>query len=407
MRKDKDIVLIANYGPTPGTKSNDRMVTIIDLLVEQGYNVELISTTFQHSTKKQKQIAEEVIEQLPYKYTMVYESGYPKNVSLKRVYSHSIAAKNLSKYLNERKKPDLIFVVTTSTAFAYAATKYAKENDIKLVIDVQDLWPEAFKMVVKNDFLYNLIFHRQKKKANTIYAAADGIIGVSQTYVKRALSVNNHAKHSTSVFLGTQLNKFDSFVDIDKSIKLKTKEEFWVAYIGTLGHSYNLNDIIDAFEILKNKGLTKIKFKVLGDGPLKETFVSRAASKDIECEFLGRLPYPEMVKYLTNCDMAVNPIIDQSAASIINKVGDYAAAKLPVINTQPDKEYRQLVEKYEIGFNCNNGDIEGIAEKIEFLYNNKDIREKMGENNRQLAQQKFDRNKTYKQIIDMIDSLVL
>ncbi len=400
----KDIVIIANYGPTPNTKSNDRIVTILNLLIKQGFDVELISTSFQHSTKKQKQIDEDIIQQLPYKYTMVYESGYLKNVSLKRVYSHSTAAKNLSKYLNERKKPDLIYTVTTSTAFAYAATKYVKKNDIKLVIDVRDIWPEVFKIVVKNKFLYNLIFHRQKKKANAIYAAADGIIGVSQTYVDRALSVNNKAKTAFSVFLGTQLDRFDEYADEDMTIK--PKGELWVAYIGTLGHSYNLNDIIDAFEILKNKGLTKIKFKVLGDGPLKDNFITRAENKGIECEFLGRLPYPQMVKYLTNCDIAVNPIIDQSSASIINKVGDYAAARLPIINTQPDKEYRQLVQEYRIGFNCNNGDIESIAEKIEFLYNDREQRVEMGENNRRLAEEKFDRNKTYPQIVELIKSLI-
>lgn len=117
----KDILIIANYGPTPGTKSNDRIVTLLDLLIAEGYNVELVSTSFQHSKKEQKKIDDKVLEDLPYKYTMVYEPGYPKNVSLKRFYSHHVAAKNLTKYLNGRKKPDLIFVVTTSTAFGYAA----------------------------------------------------------------------------------------------------------------------------------------------------------------------------------------------------------------------------------------------------------------------------------------------
>ena len=117
----KDILIIANYGPTPGGKSNDRLDTIIKLLLKEGMGVEFISSTFSHSKKAQKQLDEKVIKGLPYKYTMVYEPGYPKNVSLKRFQSHHVAAKNLTNYLNDRKKPDLIFAVTTSTAFGYAA----------------------------------------------------------------------------------------------------------------------------------------------------------------------------------------------------------------------------------------------------------------------------------------------
>ncbi|MGI6701989.1 MAG: glycosyltransferase family 4 protein [Christensenellales bacterium] len=400
----KDILILANYGPTPGTKSNDRIITLLDLLITEGYNVELVSTSFQHSKKEQKKIDDKVLEDLPYKYTMVYEPGYPKNVSLKRFYSHHVAAKNLTKYLNDRKKPDLIFAVTTSTAFGYAAAMYAKKNNIKLVIDVRDIWPEVFKLVIKNDLIADMLFYGQKKKADAIYAQADGIVGVSQTYVDRALSVNKKVKEGLAVFLGTELNKFDKFIDKEKS--LKPEEELWVVYIGTLGHSYNINDVIDAFKILKEKGLTNIKFKVLGDGPLMDSFIERARNKDIECEFLGRLPYPDMVKYITNCDIAINPIVDSSSASIINKVADYAAAGLPLINTQPSKEFKKLLMDYNAGYNCNNGDIKDIAEKIENLCKDEKLREAMGANNRKLAMEKFDRNKTYPKIITLINEIL-
>lgn len=400
----KDIVLVANYGHTPDTKSNDRLQTIIDLLVAENYDVEFVCSSFNHTKKQQKQIDKEKLNRLPYKYTMLYEPGYKKNVSIKRFYSHNILAKNIKKYLDKRKKPDLVFTVSTSTSVGYAAAMYAKKNSIKLVVDVRDIWPEVFKLVIKNDFIADVLFYGQKKKADAIYAQADGIVAVSQTYVNRALSVNKKVKEGLAVFLGTQLDKFDEFADKEKS--LKPKDEFWVVYIGTLGHSYNINDIIDAFEILKEKGLTNIKFKVLGDGPLMDSFLSRAKDKDIECEFLGRKPYPEMVKYITNCDVAVNPIVESSSASIINKVGDYAAAGLPVINTQPDKEYRQLVEKYNVGFNCKNGDIKDISEKIEKLYEDEKLRFDMGNNNRKLAEEKFDRKYTYPQIIELIKNLL-
>ena len=51
-------------------------------------------------------------------------------------------------------------------------------------------------------------------------------------------------------------------------------------------------------------------------------------------EFTGRLPYSEMIRRITECDIAVNPIMHGVAKSIIIKVGDYAMVGLSVISTQ-------------------------------------------------------------------------
>ena len=81
----------------------------------------------------------------------------------------------------------------------------------------------------------------------------------------------------------------------------------------------------------------------MGNGPLQEVFEAYGKEKEVNCDFTGRLSYGEMVGKLCSCDIAVNPIRAGSAGSIINKVGDYAASGLPVINTQESVEYRKLV----------------------------------------------------------------
>ena len=115
------------------------------------------------------------------------------------------------------------------------------------------------------------------------------------------------------------------------------------------------------------------------------------------------LSYDKMVKKLCNCDIAINPISKGAAQSIINKVGDYAMAGLPVISTQECKEYRDLVENYNIGFNCENNNAQDVANKIEILYNDENLRKIMGQNNRKLAEEKFDRGVSYNKIITLIE----
>lgn len=399
----KDIVMVINYSSFPiAGKDNGRAFTIIDLLLEKGYDVELITSDFSHTYKRPKEISKEELESVDFKYTMLHEPAYPKNVCIKRFVAHSKLASNISKYLKKRKKPDLIFTVTTSTAVAYKTTKYAKKNNIPLVIDVQDLWPEAFKMVIKPQKLADIIFLREQQKANYIYKNADGIIGVSQEYVDRAMKVNRKNPPCASVYLGTSLLKFDSY--FDKAENIRPKDEFWVVYIGTLGTSYNIKVIIDAFKKLKDMGYTQIKFKILGSGPLMEEFENYAKETDVQAEFLGRVAYSEMVQYLASCNLAVNPIIDSSAASIINKVADYAMAGLPVINTLRSKEYIKLLSDYNAGYTCANDDSEQIAEHIKYLYENPEVCKEMGQNSRKSGEELFDRNKTYPEIIKIIEN---
>lgn len=110
-----------------------------------------------------------------------------------------------------------------------------------------------------------------------------------------------------------------------------------------------------------------------------------------------------MIKLCRQCDMVLNPIIAGTASSVINKVGDYAAMGIAVVNTQDNMEYRELVEKYNAGFNSVPENSESIAECIEKLYLDKKLCSEMGKNNRKMFNDLFDRSKTYKIIVDCIE----
>lgn len=395
-----DIVIVSQYlrDIECFESNNSRFVYIAKLLaMSKNNNVEIITSDYNH-TKKEK--FNKIGKLDGVKITACHEPGYPKNVCLKRFNSHKKLSKNIKEYLEKRKKPDIIYCAIPSLAVGKIVAQYAEKNGVRFVIDIQDLWPEAFKMVFKIPLLSNAIFYPMKRQANYIYKCADDIIAVSDTYRDRATSVNKKYKNKLTVFLGTNLEYFDKCKE--KNIKHYNDNIIRIAYIGTLGHSYNIKTIIDALELLKEK-YNNLNFLVMGSGPLKNQFEAYAKDKNINCEFTGRLEYPEMVGTLCSCDIAVNPITHGAAQSIINKVGDYAAAGLPVINTQENLEYRNLVEKYNIGYNCENSNKQDIANKIEILIKDKKLRKELGNNNRKLAEEKFDRKKTYNQIVKIIE----
>jgi glycosyltransferase involved in cell wall biosynthesis len=393
-----DIIILANFCFDFSENDNGRFLYLANMLAKK-HNVEIITSDFYHTEKRMRKKA---AAKWPFKITFLHELGYSRNVCLKRFYSHYVWGKNVKAYLEKRKKPDVIYCAVPSLSAPLAAAKYCEKRGIRFIIDVQDLWPEAFQMVVNIPVISDIAFLPFRKMADGIYKRADAVCAVSQTYVDRALRVNRKCDHGESVFLGTNLETFDNNA-ANNSVSRDAEDELRLAYCGTLGSSYDLTCVIDALYIVKKKGVQPPKFIVMGDGPDMERFRKYSAEKGVDAEFVGRVPYDKMCGILKSCDITVNPITTGAAQSIINKHADYAASGLPVLNTQESKEYRRLVKNYRMGFNCKNGDAEDLAEKMTRLIGDPQLRKEMGKNARRCAEELFDRSNSYLRIINLIE----
>lgn len=400
----KDVLLITNYFHFALEKSSSRYLYLANLISqEDGLDLEVVTSTFYHATKRQREYSKEFLNEFEYQINLIYEPGYNKNISLKRLHSHRVYAKNILKYLKVRKKPDVIYLVVPSLDVADMVSKYCEMNNIRLIVDIQDLWPESFKMAFNIPVISDIFFYPMLRKANRIYSRADEIIAVSDTFVKRGILLNKKDAKGISVYIGTDVEFARKCISTTKLIK--QKDEFWIMYVGTLSHSYNIKLVIDAISLLNKEGKKNIIFKVLGTGPMEQDFKSYAKEKEVYTDFLGMVEYKEMMAILASGDVAVNPIIKTSVSTIINKVGDYAAAGIPVINTQNSKEYRDLLVKYDAGVNCDPDDVDDLKNAINLLLTNKNLREQFSKNQSILANDLFDRSKTYKKIIDLLHSI--
>lgn len=389
----KDIVIIANFCRDFSKTDNGRFMYFCKELSKE-HRVEIITSDFRHTTKTHK---EPLVHNWPFIITFLHEPGYKKNISIQRFVSHRSWGKEVEKYLKARRKPDVVYCAVPSLTAPLSAAKYCEKNGVRFIIDIQDLWPEAFQLVLN----VPVLFKPFKNRADSIYMRADAICGVSKTYIDRALSINKRVKEGHVVFLGTQLSTFDEYAEKNKVEK--PDDELWLGYCGTLGASYDITIVIEALHILKQRGMNVPKFIVMGDGERRVEFESRAKKLGVDCLFTGRLPYDQMCGRLNACDMAANPIMHNAAQSIINKHGDYCSAGLSVINTQENQEYRDLVDEYQMGFNVKNNDAEEFAEKLGLLIKDEKLRIQMGHGARRCAEERFDRKATYKKLIEQIE----
>ncbi len=389
-------MIIAHFCNDFDIDGNNRFNYLANLLAES-YEVELVTTDFSH---RKKAYRTEKTPDTKFKITMLHEGVYKKNISPQRLIAHRTFGKSLRKYLRSLvEKPDVIYCAVPSPDAAYEAGAFAAKNEIKFIIDIQDLWPEAFLLALNIPPL----FYPMKRKANRIYQLADEIVAVSEEYCNRAKSVNTKSDSIHPVFIGTKLSDYDENV-LNNPFE-KNSDEFVLAYAGSLSKSYDIKCAIDAVSILQDQGYNQVKLLIMGDGHMREELTAYASDKGLNnIEFTGHLPYPQMCGRLSASDASLNLIVRGAAQSIINKHADYAAAGNPVINSQECDEYRKLVDTYEMGLNCICEDPDDMAEKIRMLINNPTLKEAMGKNARKCAHEKFDRENTYKEIVSLIVS---
>ena len=71
-----------------------------------------------------------------------------------------------------------------------------------------------------------------------------------------------------------------------------------------------------------------------------------------------------------------------------------------------DKEiYKRIIDNFNTGLNYSPENVNDFNDKFMILYNDKELRNKMGKNAIKLAKDKFDRENSYKEIIKTIDNV--
>lgn len=390
-----------------GEKGYTRFRYLCEFLVKKGYEVDLITTTFQHWEKKQRDLESVDQKSYPFGIKFIYEPGYRKNIDLRRVRSHKIAAENLRKLLEKEGDYDLIYAEIPPNDVALAAAEYAHRNKIPFVADVNDLWPEAMRMVFDIPIVSDLLFYPLKRDAEKVYSLTSGVIGTSDEYRDRPFLNQKRDVLKETVYVGNEISVFDREAEQHADEVQKEEGTFWVTYAGTIGTSYDIRTMVLAAEELMKQGKTKIRFQILGDGPTREMLENLAKERKIQnVKFTGYVPYEQMAAYLVKSDVLINSFVRKAPQSIVTKIGDYLAAGKPMINTCMSPEFRKKVEQDGFGINIEPEDVRELVNAVEWMYENEAERNDMGNRARKIAEEQFDRPVAYGKIEAMISSLI-
>ncbi len=410
MNKKKPKVLFINgLVYLPGEGGYKRTLYLFNMMRRMGYQVTLLTSDFNHYAKKVRDV-EKFRKEYPDfdDIEIIHMPPYKKNVSFGRWRSGEVWAKNVKVWLEGHYKGyDIVYAGMPDIPTILKIKDLCHTQGLKLIIDVRDLWPEVFRVLLKKEWMYRLFTAPIKKRADRCYAAADELMAVSNEYLQRGLSVNNKAKNREAVYIGATFDRFYSGIKKYASTIAKKEGEIWVTYAGTLGSTYDLYTLLDAAMVLQSKGYNNIIVKILGQGPEEAHLKKYAEERHIRnVDFVGFVDYEIMAAYLSKSDMTINSVKRRASQSIINKVADYFAAGIPCLNGSLCQEMRDLIVDYKAGLNFEPEDVASLVEAILEIAGDKERSREYGENAKKLAEERFDREKTYPQIIHLIDSVM-
>lgn len=403
----KKIAIVSlGYMWFPCESGPSRFYQIVKTFVDAGYDVEAITTDFQHFKKAPRDKKKILSQGYPFHTTFIQTPSYKKNIDIRRVLSNHIAEKNLRKYL-EQHVDEYAAVYTSIPAnnVAAAVTEVCHKHGVPCVVDVEDLWPEAMSMVIKNATMRNFLLKGFLRDAETAYQYCSGVIGTSDDYTARAFKNQKRDIPNMTVYVGVNLKDFDEGVEKYKDEIVKPEGEFWVTYTGSISTSYDIKTLILAAKKLAEEDHPEIKVQILGTGSLKNEL--EEFSKYIDnVNFWGFTMYPKMAAVLSKSDVAINSFVKGAPQSIVNKVGDYLASGKAIINTLENSVFCNLVEREKCGINIEPENVDVLAQTILRLKENETERHEMGRNARRLGEEKFDRAVSYKKIVKLTEKVI-
>lgn len=404
----KKIAIVSNgYAWFPCEAGPSRFYYIAQMFVKAGYEVEVITVDFQHF-KKEPRDKKMILEQnYPFKITMVKTPPYKKNVDLRRIYSNKIVAKNIAVYLNIHvKEYDVVYCSIPANNVAAVTSEICRKNQVPFVVDIEDLWPEAMSMVIKNEKLRRVLLHSMERDAETAYKNASGVIGTSEDYTMRAFKRREKNIPYKTVYVGCDLADFDDGIKKYAGKIEKPQNEFWVTYAGSISTSYDIRTLIDSGRELAEKkaGEKEVHIQLLGTGSTKEELEKYVADNHISnVHFWGFTKYHKMAAVLSKSDVVVNSFVKGAPQSIVNKIGDYLSSGKPMINTLENPVFCELVEKNQVGVNIEPENVPVLTETIlKFMQG---AFSQMGENARKLAETEFDRKVAYQEIVKLAEKV--
>ncbi len=159
--------------------------------------------------------------------------------------------------------------------------------------------------------------------------------------------------------------------EIRKNLGIKN-DDFVILFVARITENKRPMDLVKAIETIKEKNITIL---FVGDGRERKIVEKYCNVNNVKAKFVGFKNQTEISKYYSIGDLFILISGFDNSPKAMNEAMNF---ELPVICTKRAGTAYDLVKENENGFLVETGDIVGIAKRIAYLNQKRDVAKKMG-----------------------------
>ena len=358
--KQRILLLTQWFDPEPTFKG----LVFARELIQQGFDVEVV-TGFPnypggkvYPSYKIKWLQREVI----YGVQITRLPLYPNHdqSAMKRILNYvSFAASSLFYGLFMAKRADVIYAYHPPLTVGITASLLRLIRRTPVVYDIQDMWPDTLRAtgMLRGNRLIAIV----SCVCNWVYKHVDCIVVLSPGFKKVLLDrgvpegkVNIIYNWCDECALSSSARGLPEHLRSNK---------FTILFAGNMGNAQGLETIIDAAQLLKEKG-AGIQFVMLGSGIAVDNLKEMVASKQLDnVVFYPRVQIHEVKPYFDAADALLVHLREDPLFKITipSKTQAYMATAMPILMAV-DGDAADLVVDSRSGVVAKSGNAESIAE---------------------------------------------
>jgi len=246
---------------------------------------------------------------------------------------------------------------------------------VKYIFDHHDVNPELyFSKYGKQGFLYRILVWFEK----LTFRFSDVVMSTNSSYGE--LAVTRGGLDPADVFIVRNGPDSKTFKAVPPKPALKHGKPYLVGYVGTMSIQEGLDILLDAALHIKNMGRRDVHLTCIGGGPGLAELRKLVENKCLEdtVNFTGRIPDEQLLDILSTADVCVNPDkpCEMNDVSTMIKIMEYMALGKPIVQFDL-REGRFSAQEASLYASTEN-QVTDFAEKILWLLDNPDQRERMG-----------------------------
>jgi len=176
-----------------------------------------------------------------------------------------------------------------------------------------------------------------------------------------------------------------------------------VMFSGTVTPRKGVEYLVKAAEILKENN---VLFLIVGNTNLDREYANKVMEytkqRNLKVRFTGFVPYRDLKALYSACDIFVLPSFEEGDPLVLKEA---LASGKPLIGTKVGGIPMQIIDEWN-GFLVRPGNEKQLAEKIRYLIENEEERERMGKNSRRLAEEVFEWKKITERYLEVYESIL-